>query len=96
VLTALFAVSASGTVQTAPDPDRVSPGFAGFVVVFLLAIATILLIRSMTKHIRKVPYLHLPSQELDQDLDQELDSAPGHRQRTGDVVDDQRIDSGGK
>jgi hypothetical protein len=51
----------AAVVQTQPDPDRVSPGFAGFLVVFLLAIATILLIRSMTRHLRKVRYSPDPS-----------------------------------
>jgi hypothetical protein len=39
-----------------PTPDTVSPGFAGFATVFLLTCATILLIRSMVKHLRKVRY----------------------------------------
>lgn len=53
------------SVQTVPDPDKVSPGFAGFAVMFLLAIATIVLIRSMTKHLRKVRYLPQPPGESD-------------------------------
>ena len=43
-------------VVQVPDPDTVSPGFMGFVVIFLLAVATILLIRSMVGHLRKVRY----------------------------------------
>jgi predicted lipid-binding transport protein (Tim44 family) len=43
-------------VITAPDPDRVTPGVAGFLVMFLLALATIVLLRSMTNHLRKVRY----------------------------------------
>jgi hypothetical protein len=39
-----------------PDPDQVSPGFAGFATMFFLALATILLIRSMVHHLRKVRY----------------------------------------
>jgi hypothetical protein len=46
----------STTVKTIPNPDTVSPGFAGFVVVFLLAVATVVLIRSMVKHLRNVTY----------------------------------------
>ena len=46
-----------------PKPDTVSPGFAGFVTVFLLAVATILLIRSMVKHLRKVRYSPDPNAE---------------------------------
>ncbi len=44
-------------VVTVPDPDTVSPGFLGFAVMFLLAVATVLLIRSMVTHVRKVQYL---------------------------------------
>jgi hypothetical protein len=54
---------ASSTVQKAPDPDTVSPGFAGFVTIFLLTVATILLIRSMTRHLRKVRYSVDPAAE---------------------------------
>jgi hypothetical protein len=53
-------IGLASAVQTTPDPDRVSPGFAGFAVVFLLAIATIVLIRSMTTHLRKVRHLPEP------------------------------------
>jgi hypothetical protein len=84
VFTAVASAALAGAVQTVPDPDRVSPGFAGFAVMFLLAVATIVLIRSMTKHMRRVPYLPEPPQ----------DSVPGQRQRTGNVVDDKRVDSG--
>ena len=44
-----------------PKPDTVSPGFAGFATVFLLTCATILLIRSMVKHLRKVRYSPEPA-----------------------------------
>jgi hypothetical protein len=50
----------AATVKQIPDPDRVSPGFAGFTAIFLLALATVLLIRSMVKHLRKVRYLPEP------------------------------------
>jgi len=39
-----------------PAPDLVSPGIAGFIVVFGLALATVLLLRSMVGHMRKVRY----------------------------------------
>jgi hypothetical protein len=55
-------VSPSPVVK-GPDPDLVTPGVAGFLVVFLLAIATILLLRSMTKHLRKVRYSPDPAAE---------------------------------
>jgi hypothetical protein len=47
----------STTVKTIPDPATVSPGFAGFLVVFCLAVATVFLIRSMVKHLRKVNFV---------------------------------------
>lgn len=34
----------------------IGPGFIGFLVMFALAVATILLVRSMTGHLRKVRY----------------------------------------
>ena len=55
-------VSPSPAVK-GPDPDLVTPGVAGFLVVFLLALATIVLLRSMTKHLRKVRYSPDPAAE---------------------------------
>ena len=43
-------------VATTPSADTVSPGIAGFLVIFALALATVLLIRSMVGHLRKVRY----------------------------------------
>jgi hypothetical protein len=41
----------------APPPDEiVGPGVGGFLVIFALALATVLLIRSMVGHLRKVRY----------------------------------------
>ena len=50
-------------VVRGPDPDLVTPGVAGFLVVFLLALATIFLLRSMTGHLRKVRYSPDPAAE---------------------------------
>lgn len=47
------------TVQAAPDTpaaSAISPGIVGFLVTFALVIATVLLIRSMVGHLRKVRY----------------------------------------
>src|SRR5512135_2398845 len=38
------------------DPSVVSPGIAGFITVFLLALALLVLLRSMVGHLRKVRY----------------------------------------
>jgi hypothetical protein len=40
----------------AVDKNQVNPGVLGFVVVALLGVATWLLIRSMTRHLRKVDF----------------------------------------
>ncbi|NLT54571.1 MAG: hypothetical protein GXX79_08380 [Actinomycetales bacterium] len=54
-------------VQQGPDPDRVTPGLAGFLVVFLLAVITLLLVRSMVRHLRKVRYGPAPDDRLPAD-----------------------------
>ena len=43
----------SGLVRAAED-SSVSPGLLGFLVVALLGVATWLLLRSMTRHLRRV------------------------------------------
>ena len=42
--------------QTPPPDDSVGPGVAGFLAIFGVALATVLLIRSMVGHLRKVRY----------------------------------------
>ena len=54
-MTAAVALVAT-TAPQGPNSDEVSPGLIGFITVFLLALATWLLIRSMVKHLRKVRY----------------------------------------
>jgi hypothetical protein len=49
------------TVKPPPD-DKVSPGLLGFLVTFAVVLATVLLIRSMVGHLRKVRYSPDPSQ----------------------------------
>jgi hypothetical protein len=48
--------TAYATAQQPPPEERVGPGTAGFIAIFLLAVATVLLIRSMVGHLRKVRY----------------------------------------
>jgi hypothetical protein len=43
-----------------PSYDTIGPGFTAFVVLFLLALATVVLIRSMVGHLRKVRYSSPP------------------------------------
>lgn len=38
------------------DPTSAGPGVTGFLVMFFLALATVFLVRSMVKHLRKVRY----------------------------------------
>ena len=38
------------------DPQKISPGMAGAIVTFILALALIVLFRSMVGHLRKVRY----------------------------------------
>ena len=62
LLAATVTPSPGPTSVRTPDPELVTPGVAGFLVVFLLALATIVLVRSMTGHLRKVRYSPDPSQ----------------------------------
>ena len=57
-MTAYLAAGAlvADTVRARPPDDQVSPGLLGFLVTFALVLATIVLIRSMVGHLRKVRY----------------------------------------
>ncbi len=46
----------AATGPQGPNEDTVSPGLLGFLTVFGLALAVVLLVRSMVKHLRKVRY----------------------------------------
>jgi len=54
----LAAITTSTTTPspgpTVPDPNSVTPGVGGFVVVFALAIVTWLLMRNMTGRLRRM------------------------------------------
>jgi hypothetical protein len=45
------------------DASQIGPGLAGFLTMFVLAIAVVLLVRSMVGHLRKVRYSPDPSAE---------------------------------
>jgi hypothetical protein len=64
-MTTSWALLASGTgSETAQElKDKVTPGLGGFLVVFVLALVTVLLVRSMTSHLRKVRYSPDPAAE---------------------------------
>jgi hypothetical protein len=42
--------------QVGPDPDDVTPGLLGFLVVAALGLAIWFLLRSMTRHLKKVDF----------------------------------------
>ena len=69
-----LAVLADGTPHnTGPDFGKASP--LGLLVVVLLLIATLLLLRSMNRQLKKVPKSFDP--EPDQAAGEETDQAPG-------------------
>ena len=53
---ALLAALATTTGPQGPNESEVSPGLLGFLTVFFLALATVVLVRSMVKHLRRVRY----------------------------------------
>lgn len=56
LLTVAAGLTDEPRVITQPDPDTVSPGFLGFAVMFALAVATLLLVRSMVGRLRRLRY----------------------------------------
>jgi hypothetical protein len=66
-LVALVAATPSPSpARSVPDPASVSPGFAGFLAIFALALATVLLIRSMTGRLRRLRYREEPPDGTDE------------------------------
>ena len=58
---------------TVPDPDSVTPGLLGFLVVFVLALATWLLLRNMTGRLRRMRFREEQRIESEQDKPMTLD-----------------------
>jgi hypothetical protein len=52
-------------LSAAPSPETIGPGFAGFLAIFGVALATVLLLRSMVGHLRKVRYSPDPAAETE-------------------------------
>ncbi len=50
------APSPSPSVDPAFDPNTVTPGWVGFLITFLVAVVTVLLVLDMTRRIRRVRY----------------------------------------
>lgn len=59
----------------APDPNSVTPGVLGFLVVFLLALATWLLMRNLTARLRRLRFREERRQAAE-------DARPGERPPT--------------
>lgn len=68
-------VAESGTPSptNSVNPDDVAPGMGAFVIAFLLALVVIVLIWSMTRHLRRV---QLRGQAQSQDLENHEAAAP--------------------
>ena len=62
VSTLVWLAATTPPAQPTVDPSRISPGMAGAVVTFLLALALIVLVRSMVGHLRKVRYSPEPGE----------------------------------
>lgn len=58
---------------TLPDPDSVTPGLAGFLVVFVLAIVTWLLLRNMTGRLRRMRFREEQRQAAEREAHPESD-----------------------
>ncbi len=48
-----------------PDDDLVSPGWLGFLIIFLIAVVTVLLIIDMTRRVRRMRYRAEVTEKLD-------------------------------
>jgi hypothetical protein len=53
----------TGLLPAAATYETIGPGFAGFVAIFAIALATVFLLRSMVGHLRKVRYSPDPAAE---------------------------------
>ena len=67
-------------LQAAPSPESVGPGFGGFLAIFGVALATVLLLRSMVGHLRKVRYSPDPAAQGRQDTPEPGSSSPDTRE----------------
>lgn len=69
ILDASARLAAAATPSPSPvpnfNPDSVTPGLLGFLIIFLIAVATILLIVDMTRRIRRTRYRADVTAELD-------------------------------
>lgn len=75
---------------TVPDPDTVTPGFAGFVAIALLALVVVFLLIDMLRRIRRAGYRADISAELDAEQAEAQQQADAAERATD--VDDQDTD----
>ncbi len=61
----MVVVSVDVWLLAAPDPDQVRPGVLGLLVVLALIAATVLLLRSFTKQLRKIDFDEEPPGDED-------------------------------
>jgi hypothetical protein len=59
----------AAVADSAPNPDDVGAGLAGFLVVAAMAVALVFLVRSMNKQFRKITPQPGPSLPDDEDAD---------------------------
>lgn len=70
-MTPLFSAATSVWLladETTPDPDTVTPGVVGFIVTFLVAAVTVLLVIDMVRRVRRVNYREQVRAELEEEL----------------------------
>jgi hypothetical protein len=60
-------VTAFTPAAVTPSLETIGPGFAGFLAIFGVAVATVLLLRSMVGHLRKVRYSPDPAAQDHED-----------------------------
>ena len=64
----LLSIVVAATDPATPDPDTVTPGIIGFIVTFLVAVATLGLVVDMVRRVRRVNYRAQVREELEAEL----------------------------
>ena len=62
------------------DPNQVTPGVIGFVAIFLIAAATVLLLVDMTRRVRRVRYRAEVREQLEAEAAEEA-AGPGAKKK---------------
>jgi len=75
--------AAATPAPKAPNADSVTPGVWGFVITFLVAAATVLLIIDMTRRVRRTRY----RAEIAEKLDAEAEAARAQNPSRGSITD---------